>query len=65
MRYEKETQLIKLLEDEVTRFQRKLNDYKVKIAEMLLDDSYQSAVKERASLKRAAMDLKQELHKVN
>jgi hypothetical protein len=65
MRYEKETQLIKVLEDEVIRFQRKLNNYKVKIAEMLLEDSYTSSTKEHAALKRAAMDLKQELHKVN
>lgn len=65
MKYKKDIELIKELEPELERFQKKFTEYKNRIAKAMIGDGEPYRVKERAAIKRAAEDLKQILYKIN
>lgn len=65
MKYKKDVELIKELEPELERFQKKFLDYKNRIAKAMIGDGEPYRVKERAAIKRAAQDLKDVLYKIN
>jgi hypothetical protein len=65
MKYKKDIELIKELEPELARFQKKFVDYKNRIAKAMIGDGEPYRVKERAAIKRAAQDLKEILYKIN
>lgn len=66
MKYKKDIDLIKELEPELERFQKKFFEYKTRIAQAMVGDNQpEYRVKERAGLKRAAQDLKEVLYKLN
>jgi predicted molibdopterin-dependent oxidoreductase YjgC len=65
MKYQKDIELIKELEPELERFQKKFVEYKNRIAKSMIGDGEPYRVKERAAIKRAAEDLKQILYKIN
>jgi hypothetical protein len=65
MKYKKDIELIKELEPELERFQKKFLDYKNRIAKAMIGDGEPYRVKERAAIKRAAQDLKDVLYKIN
>ena len=65
MKFKKDVELIKELEPELERFQKKFIEYKTRIAKAMIGDGEPYRVKERAAIKRAAEDLKQILYKIN
>lgn len=65
MKYKKDIEVIKELEPELERFQKKFLDYKNRIAKAMIGDGEPYRVKERAAIKRAAQDLKDVLYKIN
>jgi hypothetical protein len=65
MKFKKDVELIKELEPELERFQKKFFEYKIRIAQAMLGDGEPYRVKERAAIKRAAEDLKEILYKIN
>jgi hypothetical protein len=65
MKVKKDLELIKELEPELERFQKKFTEYKNRIAKVVINEGEPYRVKERAAIKRAAEDLKQILYKVN
>lgn len=66
MKFKKDLELIAELEPELERFQKKFLEYKNRIALAMIKDNQPAyRVKERASIKRAAEDLKQILYKIN
>lgn len=66
MGFKKDAEIIKELEPELERFQKKFIEYKNRIAiAMIGDDQPKYRVKERAVIKRAAQDLKEVLYKIN
>jgi hypothetical protein len=65
MKFKKDVELIKELEPELERFQKKFFEYKKRIAQAMLGDGEPYRVKERAAIKRAAEDLKEILYKIN
>lgn len=65
MKYKKDLEIIRELEPELERFQQKFIEYKTRIAKEMISKNQPYRVKERASIKRAAEDLKQILYKIN
>jgi hypothetical protein len=66
MKVTKDVELIKELEPELERFQKKFFEYKNRIAKVMLGGNEPAyRVKERAAIKRAAQDLKEILYKIN
>lgn len=66
MKFKKDLELIAELEPELERFQKKFLEYKNRIALAMIKDNQPAyRVKERASIKRAAQDLKEVLYKIN
>ena len=66
MKFKKDLELIAELEPELERFQKKFLEYKNRIALAMIKENQPAyRVKERASIKRAAEDLKQILYKIN
>jgi SRSO17 transposase len=66
MKFKKDLELIKELEPELERFQKKFLEYKTRIAKAMIGNNEPKyRVKERAVIKRAAQDLKEILYKIN
>lgn len=65
MKFKKDIELIKELDPELERFNKKFLEYKNRIASAMLVDNSGYRVKERAALKRSAEDLKHVIYKIN